>query len=278
MASMMSGIYSFMWGILKIPLYCILSAAAVFLLLLVVYYIIARLHGMKRVKRISKSSYKKKSVFLRLLVDLPKRIVMDYMESDPNDFPYKGLVVFTGRQGNGKTIALVNEIMKMQKQYPQAKVITNLAYAAEDDQMDHWRKLTDYNNGKHGVVCGLDETQNWFSSAQSKNFPPEMLAVVTQNRKNHRIILGTAQNFYLLSKAIRTQCTEIRSCVTLFGCLTIVKRSEPELDFEGNVQNLKSKGYYFFVHDKELRESYDTYKVIENLSSHGFLEKDLKQI
>ena len=70
MASMMSGIYSFMWGILKIPLYCILSAAAVFLLLLVVYYIIARLHGMKRVKRISKSSYKKKSVFLRLLVDL----------------------------------------------------------------------------------------------------------------------------------------------------------------------------------------------------------------
>ena len=29
---------------------------------------------------------------------------------------------------------------------------------------------------------------------------------------------------------------------------------------------------YFFVHNKKLRESYDTYKVIENLSKSGFKE------
>jgi len=27
---------------------------------------------------------------------------------------------------------------------------------------------------------------------------------------------------------------------------------------------------YFFVHDKELRESYDTYHVVESLSKSGF--------
>lgn len=132
----------------------------------------------------------------------------------------------------------------------------------------------DYNNAEKGVIVGMDETQNWFSSAQSKNFPPEMLTVCTQNRKNRRIILGTAQSFYLLAKAIRTQCTEIRECYTFFGCLTVVRRLEPALDFEGNIAELKKKGYYFFVHNKELRESYDTYKCISALSDSGFLNKE----
>ena len=30
---------------------------------------------------------------------------------------------------------------------------------------------------------------------------------------------------------------------------------------------------YFFVHDKKLRESYDTYKVIERLQKVGFKEE-----
>ena len=34
----------------------------------------------------------------------------------------------------------------------------------------------------------------------------------------------------------------------------------------------KNRGMYFFVHNKKLRESYDTYKVIENLSKSGFKE------
>ena len=119
----------------------------------------------------------------------------------------------------------------------------------------------------------MDELQNWFSSNDSKNFPPEMLEVITQNRKNRRIILGTAQSFYLLSKAIRTQTTEVRRCATLLGCLTIVRRFEPILDAEGNVAEWKKKGMYFFVHNKELRDSYDTFKVIQRLTKVGFKEE-----
>lgn len=96
--------------------------------------------------------------------------------------------------------------------------------------------------------------------------------VITQNRKNRRIILGTSQNFYLLAKAIRSQATEVRRCTTILGCLTIVRRAEPILDSEGNVAEWKNRGMYFFVHNKKLRESYDTYKVIENLSKSGFKE------
>ena len=99
-----------------------------------------------------------------------------------------------------------------------------------------------------------------------KTFHP----IITQNRKNRRIILGTSQNFYLLAKAIRSQATEVRRCSTFFGALTLVRKFEPILDSEGNVQEYKRRGWYFFVHDKELRESYDTFKVIERATKVGF--------
>ena len=101
-----------------------------------------------------------------------------------------------------------------------------------NDDLDHWSKLINYKNGIYGVIAVLDETQNWFASNKSRNFPPEMLQVIIQNRKNRRIILGTAQNFYLLAKAIRSQTTEVRRCATFFGCLTLVRRFEPILDSE----------------------------------------------
>lgn len=131
--------------------------------------------------------------------------------------------------------------LRMKKEYPLSKLITNLCVSGEDDILDHWKKLVTYSNGSKGVICLIDETQNWFSSTQSRNFPPEMLQVITQNRKNRRIILGTAQNFYLLAKAIRSQCTEVRECRTFFGCITLVRRKEPILDAEGNVTEWDKK-------------------------------------
>ena len=58
-----------------------------------------------------------------------------------------------------------------------------------------------------------------------------------------------------------------------FGCLTIVRRFEPILDSDGNVKEWRKRGMYFFVHNKKIRDSYDTYKVIENLSKSGFKQQ-----
>ena len=146
-------------------------------------------------------------------------------------------------------------------------------YVYHDAELDNWMKLTDYKNGKQGVVAVIDETQNWFGSNQAKRFPPQMLSVITQNRKNRRLILGTSQSFHLLAKTLRSQVTEVRDCLTLLGCITIVVRKEPELDYEGNVIKLKFKGVYWFVHTVEMRESYDTYKVIDSLVKSGFMEE-----
>lgn len=259
-------------GIFKLPLILIAICVCFFFLRIVTDILIDLFKGKRFQKATSYNKVKKRGVFQKLFLDLPRRITDDMFAKNPDFFPYQGLIIFEGRQGQGKTISAIQFARQMQQEYKKAKCMTNLNYKYQDDDMDHWSKLINYKNGIFGVIAVLDETQNWFASNQSRNFPPEMLQVVTQNRKNRRIILGTAQNFYLLAKAIRSQTTEVRRCATFFGCLTLVRRFEPILDSEGNVQEFKKRGFYFFVHDEELRNSYDTYHVIEALSNSGFKE------
>ena len=255
--------------LLKFPIIACLSFFVIFFVLIYFNVFLNLLKG-KRFKKGKRIKIKKHNFFIRLFVDFPKRIADDLLDKNPEDFAYHGVVIFEGRQGRGKTIAMCQFARQMKQQFPSSKCLSNLQFKFEDKDISHWRDLVDYNNGHKGVIVLLDETQNWFSSNQSKDFPPEMLSVITQNRKNSRIILGTAQNFYLLAKAIRSQCTEVRRCTTILGALTIVRRYEPYLDSQGNVKEWKYRGMYFFVHDKDLRASYDTYHVISSLSESGF--------
>lgn len=257
---------------LKYPIIALICLIVLFYILIYSNIFVGLIRG-KRFKKGRHIRIKKSSIFKRLFIDLPKRIAEDMFDKEPDFFKYQGLVIFTGRQGNGKTISMIEYARRMQKEYPESKCLSNLNYKYQDFELNHWSKLIDFKNGKQGVIAILDETQNWFSSNQSKDFPPEMLEVITQNRKNRRVVLGTAQNFYLLAKAIRSQATEVRRCTTLFGALTIVHRVEPVLDSDGNVKEWKHRGLYFFVHSKELRNSYDTYHVIESLRKSGFKEQ-----
>lgn len=272
MWSIMFSLIKMIVQLLKYPFYALIILIAIFSFLISVNIVVGLAKG-KRFKKGQHNIVKKKSFFRRIFIDFPKRFTDDLFDKDPEFFKYQGLIIFEGRQGSGKTMSMVEFIKRMQEEYPLAKTTTNFGLKSQNKELKDWRMLIDYKNDKQGVIVGMDELQNWFSSNDSKNFPPEMLGIVTQNRKNRRIILGTSQNFYLLAKAIRSQATEVRRCSTFFGCLTVVKRVEPILDSEGNVQEWKNRGMYFFVHSKELRNAYDTYKVIENLRKSGFKEQ-----
>lgn len=267
------------WVFLKIPVLAVLLLAALFCVLVLFHVVYALAHGVPLVKS-PPGTYckqKNKGALFKLLIQFPKRVALDWLQRDPSVFPAQGMIIFVGRQGMGKTIAMTEYIRRMQKTYPKIKVTTNYGFKTEDRFLNHWKRLIDFNNGKSGVIAGLDELQNWFSSNASRNFPPDMLQVITQNRKNRRVIVGTAQNFYLLSKPLRTQTTEVRECMTFLKCLTLVRRREPILDTTGDVRKYKSRGWYFFVHTDEIRNSYDTYKVINNLKNSGFYRTSLDE-
>lgn len=256
---------------LKYPLYFVLICILLILISCAFYYVKGLLKG-KRVPKGNRRRLVKPSLLKKIFILMPKQYIEDLFSRPADFFPYQGMIIFEGRQGSGKTISMVRYMKDMQYEFPDALCTTNLAYTDENKPLKTWTMLIDYKNGYKGVIVAMDELQNWFSSNDSKNFPPEMLSLITQNRKNRRIILGTSQNFYLLAKAIRSQATEVRRCATYFGCLTIVRRLEPILDSEGNVIEWKKRGIYCFVHDKELRDSYNTWKVIENLRKSGFKE------
>lgn len=258
--------------LLKLPL-MIFGGMLLLLGLCCLIYGIRAYRSGARLKKGEHIRVPKPPLWKNLLYYLPKQMVADYFAHDPEFFRYQGCIVFTGRQSYGKTIAMAEQALRWRKEYPKAKCITNFALRDESAKLNDWRLLVGYKNGIQGVIACIDEMQNWFSSNQSKNFPPEMLEVITQNRKNRRVIMGTAQSFNRLAKPIREQATEVRKCYTFFGCLTFVHRVYPELDSNGDVDSWKHRGWYYFVHNAELRESYDTWKVIESLKESGFQEQ-----
>lgn len=214
---------------------------------------------------------KRENILKTLFVSVPRRFVLDKIDREADYFAPRGIHMFCGEQGSGKTIAAAEMIMRLQNHYPKAKTITNFAYARETDALETWQQLLTYNNGHQGVIVGIDEIQNWFMSGLNK-LPEGMLEVVTQNRKNNRILCCTAQVFTRVNKGIREQVSMVYNPHTFLGCFTIVIKRKPEFDSEGNVTKMKYRGMYCFCHSDALRKSYDTYKVIHTLSKEGFKE------
>ena len=265
-------VFEIIWTIVKWPLILAVVIFAVIGFRLSLSVMVSYAKGERRPAGEHKR-VKQPGLLKKLFILFPRQFARDYFSRPADWFTYQGVIIYTGRQGSGKTVAMVEQTQRMQHEFPSCKCISNLNYAYQDEELSDWRQLIEYKNGHRGVIVQMDETQNWFSSNQSKNFPPELLEVITQNRKNRRVILGTSQCFNRLSKPLREQTTEVRKCLTLAGCLTIVHRQEPELDSQGEVVKWKHRGFYWFVHTPEIRESYDTYHVIESLAKSGFAER-----
>ena len=73
-----------------------------------------------------------------------------------------------------------------------------------------------------------------------------------------------------MAKQLREQCTLLYEPLTIFNCLTIVRVYKPRIDEAGTVDKKILKKVYFFVHDEELRNAYDTYEKVKRLNLKGY--------
>lgn len=253
---------------IKKLLICLYTFAFYFLLIFFISYVINylrfRMQGYKKFK-VKKNVYKSRNIILKLLVDLPKSIAFDRLTCNPETFDKYGLHVICGKQGRGKTITMCYLLRKWKKEFPKCKIFTNMNYKYQDAVLSDWEQLTFDSNSVYGEIDVIDEIQNWFSSARSSSFPADFLQIVTQQRKVRRCILATSQVFTRMSKQLREQTQYLYMPITLFNCFTICRVYEVEIDNDGNLKNKTCKKTFCFVHDKELRESYDSYQVVENM-------------
>lgn len=264
--------FSVFWTIIKCLSFFLIPVAVclgVFALLCVSWFLVFKYYFKLELQPSGIVPIKKRSIWKQLFYDVPKRYITDLYEREPGFFHPRGIHMFCGEQGAGKTIACVEMMLRLQKQYPESKLITNFGVTTEDAELKKWQQLLDYTNGHKGVIVGIDEIQNWFMSGLNK-LPEGMLEVATQNRKNNRILCCTAQVFTRVNKGLREQVTMVYNPHTFLGCFTVVIRRKPVFDSEGNVIDLKYRGMYSFVHTDELRQAYDTYKVIHTLAKEGF--------
>lgn len=255
---------------LSIPIFFVF---ALWVLILIFFYFYYRF-----VKRIKPKAFESKplpfpSFFKNVAVLFPKRLALDMLERDRNEFQEHGIHVVVGEQGSGKSITVVYLLRKWQARYPCLKIYTNdFEYDKQNGIIETWQDIIDYKNGKKGVVNVLDEMQTWFPSSKDKStVPPELLGEICQQRKQRKAMLGTVQVFTRLAKPFREQTRYIYIPKTFLGCFTVVRISKAKYYDPVKDKFYKYCGFFAFAHTKELREAYDTYKIIEKYKDANFV-------
>jgi len=195
--------------------------------------------------------------------------------------PY-GLYMFCGKQGAGKTMGLVYTLERYRKRYPKAKIYSNMKYQYETLPLKSLNDLLDKSlyNGENGTIFVIDEIQNEFSCATSRDFPETLLQLITMQRKQKIVILATSQVFTRVAKPLREQCFYVIDCFTFLGRYTRLKWFFAE-DYNQYIENpspkkklkMRKKRKDCFVQDDRLRELYDSYALVERMSRHGFVPK-----
>lgn len=273
---MTSLFFSVLEFILKVFLFILGACAALsvpFFISGLIWFIHYYRSGRRFKKRRYNSKYVKRSLLTRLLYDFPRRVVLDMFGKDPDKFPYCGNIMVVGEQGSGKTVTTAYICLVLKKLFPKVKITSNTPLSFGDGIITGPDDIILNDNGKFGCVKVLDEIQNWFNSAESQYFPPEMLSEISQQRKQHSIIIGTTQCFDRISKAIRQQTHFLVKPITILGSLTIVRVYKPTVNEDGSIEKLRRIKVFCFVQTDEVRDCFDTYAKIKRLSVKGWVPR-----
>lgn len=269
----LESLLNFFFDALKVFLYTFSCIIIPFFFMFFVFFLYNFIRGNRLPKRKKLRTYHYVQRFNPVKVlfwELPMRFIADTFGKDPDAFDTYGVHVFSGEQGSGKSIAAVHFIKCMMERNPCAKLASNISLNFQDAVISDWTDILRYNNGSDGQIIFLDEIQNWFSSNESRNFPPDMLTEITQQRKQRKCVVATSQVFTRISKPIREQITLLYKPFTVFGCLTVVRVYKVALNDDGSTKDMRRVRTYCFVHDEELRNSYDTYQKVLRQSLVGF--------
>ena len=107
----------------------------------------------------------KESVFVPLGLKNIKDVVELSSFKKENEFPYNGLWLFSGAQGNGKTLLLMHILREMLLEFPNAIVVSNIAiYGIPSFPYTGINDFEKYNNGKDGIIYVIDEIHTLFNS------------------------------------------------------------------------------------------------------------------
>lgn len=200
----------------------------------------------------------------------PKSIIdciefnLEFNRLHPNYFKPEGITIFSGSQGEGKSLSAVQFCKKILNDYPNAIFCTNLHVSGVLNKQIEFQGLDDLetvSNGEMGVVYLIDEIQNYLNSLLSKDVPLSTIVNLTQQRKQRKLIVGTSQVYGRMAKPLREQVKNVVLCHKVLGFIQFNRLidSMQTQEVNGQLVTVPKKSFIWF-HSPKLYRSYDTYK------------------
>jgi hypothetical protein len=211
----------------------------------------------------------------KLLVAFPRQFVQDQLHRNPEALREFGLWCICGEQGSGKNMTAAYLLKWFQARYEKVIVGSNIDFDSADYNISSFDDFINTNNGVNGNVALLDEAHLLFNNlgVNAKNFDENYLAEVCMQRKQRKVCFMLSQQFNRLNIVCRQNCFRLFEPHTFFNCLTIVFQYKLKTEADGQTVNKKFQRVFFFVHNDELRNSYDSYALVDKLAVDGFKEK-----
>lgn len=268
-------LFNALLSILKMFLPVIIIIIVLIIIIILIYILFLLYFRIFKKMKPKQSSFRGKqekepNILKKIFWLFPKQLAYDTINKDPDEFNEFGIHIVVGEQGSGKSMTAIYLLEQWKQKYLKMKTYTNMGYKYEDGELTHWKELIERKNGKYGIANVIDDLKAWWSNKDSKDLPPEVLAELCQQRKQRKAIIGTIQVFSEAPKPIRSQTHYVYVPITIAGCLTIVRRTKAKYYDMENDRFKKYCGFFIFVHNQRLRNSYDTYKRIEKYKDIEF--------
>lgn len=185
-------------------------------------------------------------------------------------FPFAGMWLFSGAQGNGKTLLMMHMLKQIQDQCPKALIISNIAiYGIPSIPYKGIEDFEEYHNGADGIIFVIDEIHTLFNSLESKNMPLSSMQVWCQNRKNRRLVLGTSQRFKRVAKGVREQATYNYECKPLIRPFLYTYRVYDGGEYDDNGDYLEdAPKCEFYCPQVSVMRMYNTLEVVKRGESN----------
>lgn len=215
-------------------------------------------------------------------VDLLRWMLVDFLRAKQKRF--WGIYQFVALPGEGKTLSMVAHMERCREQRPDLLIGTNFNYAHQDVQIDHWLdmiKLADEaRKQKRSCIIALDEIHVTFDSSNWQSFPPEMLALLSFNRKISLQFLCSSQIYERIPKKVRDIANYTIICKNVLGADRLFTNYYYEKDdYESMFAGTKKKAKFIreFVASDELYSLYDTLEQIDNMKLKASEEKNKRE-
>lgn len=189
-------------------------------------------------------------------------------------FEHYGFRLYCGLGGAGKTLAIIQQLQEFKKDYPKLYICTNFDTPLADKYISSWQDLIDIENPngtEFGVVFAFDEIHLTFNSTNYKDRPEQLLEYISQQRKMHKLILGSAQVFNRVDKILREQSNIVIDCNTIAGRWNFQRayRTEDYLlngDIKDNgIRKRDTLWKKNFIATDKIFNLYDTYQILKPL-------------